>query len=125
MNTKRISWQGVFPAMTTAFKADLGVDHESIARHASCLVENGCTGIVALGSLGESATLKFDEKVAILRTCVGEMNGRAPVVAGIASLSTLEAVELAKRFGSEQSGRFVNGLLDGLIKRHAFPGSIE
>jgi N utilization substance protein B len=36
-----------------------------------------------------------------------------------------EAVELAKRFGSEQSGRFVNGLLDGLIKRHAFPGSIE
>jgi N utilization substance protein B len=36
-----------------------------------------------------------------------------------------EAVELAKRFGSEQSGRFVNGLLDGLIKRHAFPGSFE
>lgn len=36
-----------------------------------------------------------------------------------------EAVELAKRFGSEQSGRFVNGLLDGLIKRHAFPGSVE
>lgn len=36
-----------------------------------------------------------------------------------------EAVELAKRFGSEQSGRFVNGLLDGLIKRHAFPGSFD
>jgi N utilization substance protein B len=36
-----------------------------------------------------------------------------------------EAVELAKRFGSDQSGRFVNGLLDGLIKRHAFPGSFE
>lgn len=36
-----------------------------------------------------------------------------------------EAVELAKRFGSDQSGRFVNGLLDGLIKRHAFPGSFD
>ena len=35
-----------------------------------------------------------------------------------------EAIELAKKFGSEQSGRFVNGLLDGLLKHHAFPGSL-
>jgi N utilization substance protein B len=36
-----------------------------------------------------------------------------------------EAVELAKRFGSEQSGRFVNGLLDGVLRRHSFPGSLK
>lgn len=36
-----------------------------------------------------------------------------------------EAIELAKKFGSEQSGRFVNGLLDGLLKEHAFPGTLE
>lgn len=35
-----------------------------------------------------------------------------------------EAVELAKRFGAEQSGRFVNGLLDGLLKSQSFPGSM-
>lgn len=35
-----------------------------------------------------------------------------------------EAIELAKKFGSEQSGRFVNGLLDGLLKQHTFPGSL-
>jgi transcription antitermination factor NusB len=35
-----------------------------------------------------------------------------------------EAIELAKKFGSEQSGRFVNGLLDGLLKQHSFPGSL-
>lgn len=35
-----------------------------------------------------------------------------------------EAIELAKQFGSEQSGRFVNGLLDGLLKRHTFPGQM-
>jgi len=35
-----------------------------------------------------------------------------------------EAIELAKRFGSEQSGRFVNGLLDGLLRSHRFPGSM-
>lgn len=36
-----------------------------------------------------------------------------------------EAIELAKRFGSEQSGRFVNGLLDGLLKQHDFPGKLK
>lgn len=35
-----------------------------------------------------------------------------------------EAIELAKKFGSEQSGRFVNGLLDGLLKEREFPGSL-
>lgn len=98
----QMNWKGVIPAMTTAFKADLSVDHEAVARHATWLIESGCTGIVALGSLGESATLSFDEKVAILRTCVGALNGKAPVVAGIASLSTAEAVELAK--ASEKAG---------------------
>jgi N utilization substance protein B len=36
-----------------------------------------------------------------------------------------EAIELAKKYGSENSGRFVNGLLDGLLKRHEFPGTLK
>lgn len=36
-----------------------------------------------------------------------------------------EAIELAKKFGSEQSGRFVNGLLDGLLRTQEFPGSLK
>lgn len=36
-----------------------------------------------------------------------------------------EAIELAKRFGSENSSRFVNGLLDGLLKQHRFPGKLS
>jgi 4-hydroxy-tetrahydrodipicolinate synthase len=94
---KKIKWQGVFPALTTAFRPDLAVDHEFISKHVHWLVENGCAGIVALGSLGESATLRFHEKVEILTTCVAALSGRAPVVAGIAALSTGEAVELAKQ----------------------------
>ncbi len=91
-----MKWTGVIPAITTAFKPDLSVDHELVGRHARWLVDNGCAGIVALGSLGESATLRFDEKIAILKTLVAAFDGKAPVVAGIASLSTAEAVELAK-----------------------------
>ena len=92
----KMKWAGVIPAMTTTFKPDYSVDHAFVAKHGAWLVENGCTGIVALGSLGESATLHFDEKVKILKTLVTALAGKAPVVAGIASLSTMEAVELAR-----------------------------
>ncbi len=84
------------PAITTPFRDDLSVDHEFLARHASWMVDAGCTGIVALGSLGEGATLLFDEKIAILRTCVQAVGKRVPVVASISALSTAEAVRLAK-----------------------------
>ena len=84
------------PAITTCFDANLDVDHEFIAKHCRWLLENGCTGIVPLGSLGEGATLSFDEKLQVLRTCVNAASGRAPVVASISALSTSEAITLAK-----------------------------
>jgi 4-hydroxy-tetrahydrodipicolinate synthase len=90
-----MNWTGVMPAMTTAFKTDLTVDHAFVARHAQWLIENGCSGIVCLGSLGESSTLRFDEKISILKTVVAALKGNAPVVAAISALSTAEAVELA------------------------------
>jgi len=92
----KMEWTGVIPAMTTAFNPDYTVDHAFVGKHAQWLLENGCRGVVALGSLGESATLRFDEKVAILKTLVAALDGKGPVVAGIASLSTAEAVDLAK-----------------------------
>ena len=96
MKTPSLNWRGVIPAMTTAFKSDDSVDHAFVAKHARWLIDNGCTGIVALGSLGESATLRFDEKVEVIKTLVAALDNRAPVIAGIASLSTAEAVELAQ-----------------------------
>src|SRR5688572_20020179 len=90
-------WHGVFAAITTPFSADLSVDHEFLREHTAWLVDNGCTGIVALGSLGESATLAFEEKVAVLESCYASVGGRVPVVAGIAGLATAECVALARR----------------------------
>lgn len=89
-------WRGVVPAITTPFTAGGAVDHDFLGQHARKLIDAGCTGIVPLGSLGESATLTFDEKLAILRTLVEALKGRAPVIAGIAALSTAEAVKLAR-----------------------------
>ncbi len=92
----RRDWHGVFPAITTPFRADLAVDHDALARHVSWLVDNGCDAVVPLGSLGEAATLSFSEKVEILRTCRTAVGRRVPVVAGIAGLATAECVALAR-----------------------------
>jgi dihydrodipicolinate synthase/N-acetylneuraminate lyase len=94
-------WKGVISAITTPFKPDYSVDHAFLADHAAWQLDNGVDGVVALGSLGEAATLSFDEKVAILKT-LAKAVGSKPLVAGIASLSTAEAVALAKE--AEKSG---------------------
>ena len=91
-----MTWTGVMPAITTPFTADGDVDHEFLARHALWMIEAGCTGIVALGSLGEAATLSVPEKLDVLRTLARALDGRVPLVAGIAALSTDEACGLAQ-----------------------------
>lgn len=91
-----MQWRGVIPAITTPFTEELAVDHQFLAKHANWMVDAGCTGIMALGSLGEGATLSLAEKLEILETCVSAVGGRVPVIAGISALSTDEAVRLAK-----------------------------
>ena len=93
----QMNWRGVMPATTTAFDENLNIDHAFVAKHARWLVENGCTAIIAPGSLGESATLSFDEKIALWFTLIDAVGERVPVVAAIAALSTAEAIALAKR----------------------------
>jgi 1-pyrroline-4-hydroxy-2-carboxylate deaminase len=95
-------WSGVMPAMTTPFDSKLAVDHPFLAQHAAWLLGNGCTGLVMLGSLGEGATLENGERVDILKTAVRAAAGKAPIVAAISSLSTSNAVRLAKE--AEQAG---------------------
>jgi len=90
-----MNWKGVMPAITACFHDDLSIDHGFVAEHCRWLLDNGCAGIVALGSLGEGATLAFEEKLAVLRICVKAIGGRGPVVAAISALSTSEAVALA------------------------------
>lgn len=91
-----MNWTGVLPAVTTPFTQEGEPDLAFLKRHVAWLLEHGCTGIVPLGSLGEGATLREDEKRAVLAACVEAAGGRAPVVAGVAGLSTREAVALAR-----------------------------
>lgn len=96
-----MKWYGVMPALTTCFDEKLEVDHAFATHHVQWQLANGCTGIIALGSLAEAATLSFAEKEAILRNLV-KAAGSAPVVGAISALATSEAVALAK--AAEQAG---------------------
>jgi 4-hydroxy-tetrahydrodipicolinate synthase len=66
------------------------------------MMQAGSTGIVPLGSLGETATLSFDEKRAVLRTVVKAVAGRGAVVPGVAALATADAVRFAQMAADEK-----------------------
>jgi 4-hydroxy-tetrahydrodipicolinate synthase len=91
-----MKWQGVLPAITTPFEPDLSVDASLLVKQVDALVRAGCTGVVALGSLGEGGSLSLDEKKAVLRLCREALAGRAPLVAGVGALTTGEAVRIAE-----------------------------
>ena len=109
---QKADWAGVLPAITTPFTDDYSVDHAALSKHVEWMLESGCRGIVALGSLGESQTLSLEEKLAILSTVRRVTPKGRPVIAGIAGLSTRGCVALAQR--AEQAG------CDGLMVLPAY-----
>ncbi|MGH2346357.1 MAG: dihydrodipicolinate synthase family protein [Chloroflexota bacterium] len=92
----KVNWRGVLPAMTTKFNEDGSIDHTFFAEHCRWLVDAGCVGLVPLGSLGEGATLDFDEKAALLKTAVAAVGDQVPIIPGVAALATRDAVRLAQ-----------------------------
>jgi 4-hydroxy-tetrahydrodipicolinate synthase len=84
-------WQDVFPAITTQLKRDHSIDLDATARHAEVLIESGVAGLIFLGSLGENQAMRREEKRAVIESMVKAVNGRVPVLSGVAENSTEEA----------------------------------
>lgn len=91
-----MNWKGVIPAVTTPFDPNGEIKQNWMKRHLRWLIDAGCHGIVPLGSLGEGATLSFSEKRTVLSLSCEAVGTDGVVVAGIAALSTREAVRLAQ-----------------------------
>lgn len=94
--TRRIDWQGVFPAVTTQFRDDYSLDLEATTRVIEALIRDGVSGLIICGTVGENTSLTRVEKVAIMEAAKGAARGRVPVVAGIAEFTTAFACETAK-----------------------------
>ena len=95
-------FSGSIPALLTPFKDDGSVDHEAFAAHVEWQIAEGSSGLVPVGTTGESPTLSHDEHKRVVETCIAVANKRVPVIAGAGSNNTLEAIELARH--AERSG---------------------
>lgn len=95
-------WAGVFPAVTTKFKANEDLDIAEMERHFDFQIQNGVHGLVTGGSLGEASTLTLEEKLEVAATALRVSAGRVPVLANVSETSTRNAiryVEVAAKLG--------------------------
>jgi 4-hydroxy-tetrahydrodipicolinate synthase len=92
-----LRFSGVMPANLLPFTADLSIDEAAYRRHLRWLVDTpGVTGIVANGHASEVSSLTRDERRRSLAIALDEIAGACPVVAGVYSDGTAEAVDLAR-----------------------------
>lgn len=104
---KSVQWQGVFPAISTQFNDDGSINFAENARMLDQLIADGIDGIIALGTVGENASLSASEKREFLHHTVKTVAGRIPVIAGCTEHSAADAVDYVK--AAEQMG--VSGIM--------------
>lgn len=83
--------KGCFTALITPFQAN-GVDYDGLNRLISYQIENGISGILAVGTTGESPTLNWDEHNRVIEQTIRTCKGRALCIAGTGSNNTEEAL---------------------------------
>ncbi|TYO62560.1 dihydrodipicolinate synthase family protein [Bradyrhizobium hipponense] len=91
-------FHGVFPYLVSPVDADGTVRTEVLGKLCDDLIGAGVHGLTPLGSTGEFAYLDAAQRVAIVQTTIEATKGRVPVVAGVVSTSTADAVAQAKTY---------------------------
>jgi 4-hydroxy-tetrahydrodipicolinate synthase len=99
--TARTSFRGSFTALVTPFKNG-SIDEKAFRGLVDWQIEEGTSGLVPVGTTGESPTLSHDEHKHVVEWCIDQAKGRVSVVAGAGSNSTREAIELAQH--AEKAG---------------------
>ena len=89
-------FKGSIPALLTPFNDDGSVDYDAFATHVEWQIAEGSSGLVPVGTTGESPTLSHDEHKRVVEVCVQTAKKRVPVIAGAGSNNTVEAIELAR-----------------------------
>jgi 4-hydroxy-tetrahydrodipicolinate synthase len=93
---------GVYTALVTPFTAAGEVDYEKLAELVEFNISGGVTGLVPVGTTGESPTLNTHEHIEVIRAVTMAAAGRCKIIAGTGANSTAEAIELTeavKEFG--------------------------
>jgi 4-hydroxy-tetrahydrodipicolinate synthase len=99
--SKGAIFKGSMPALITPFKNG-AFDEAGFRAHVDWQIAQGSTGLVPVGTTGESPTLSHDEHRRVVEVCISEAKGRVPVMAGAGSNNTAEAIGLAQH--AEKAG---------------------
>jgi 4-hydroxy-tetrahydrodipicolinate synthase len=95
--TQPLRFSGVMPANVLPFTSDLAIDEPAYRRHLRWLADTrGVTGIVANGHASEVSSLNREERRRSLAIALDEVGGGCPIVAGVYSDGTQDAVDLAR-----------------------------
>lgn len=93
-----MTWNGVFPAVTTKMHASGAVDLDATQASLDRLVQNGVSGVIVLPMLGENASLTQTERDTLVRAANEVVAGRVPLLSGLAELSTNDAIAAARNY---------------------------
>ena len=91
-------FHGVFPYLVSPIDAFGKIREAVLARLCDDLIKSGVHGLTPLGSTGEFAYLDSEQRMAVVRTTIEAARRRVPVVAGVVSTSTADAVAQAKAY---------------------------
>jgi len=90
------SFSGVWTALITPMRDDGSVDYAALESLVEAQIEAGISGLVPVGTTGESPTLDFKEHIEVIARVCKAARGRLPVIAGTGSNNTVEAIELTR-----------------------------
>src|SRR5437870_3364588 len=88
-------FRGTFTAVVTPFRNG-DVDFAAFEKLAEAQIAAGITGVIAVGTTGESPTLTHDEKHEVIECAIKIANGRCKVIAGVGTNSTRDSIEATK-----------------------------
>ncbi len=89
--------RGAFTALITPMNADESVDYEGFRKLVRFQLESGISGILPLGTTGETPTLEESEEDKLIDIAIAEAKGKVPVIVGAGSNCTRDAVKYVKR----------------------------
>ncbi len=92
----RRKFKGTGVAIVTPFRNYGTIDFTSLGHIIEHIINNGVNYIVALGTTAETATLSFDEKIAVVDFIIETVNGRIPIVVGIGGNNTQNITDCIK-----------------------------
>src|SRR6201991_5074808 len=91
-------FHGVFPYLVSPVDAAGHIREDVLGRLCDDLIKAGVHGLTPLGSTGEFAYLSREQRTGVVQTTIEAAKGRVPVIAGVASTSTVDAVAQAKAY---------------------------